>query len=84
MGSVFRRKEATGEAIKRPAQSRAFSGASFAPGGQPLVAFTTLGPFAGGYCTLRAWPRIRRQLEQGSSTRPGPCAYFAEIVGSLV
>lgn len=84
MGSVLRSKEATGEAIKRPAQSRAFSGASCAPGGQPFVTFVTLGPFAGGSCSLRAWPRIRRQIEQGSKTRLGPCSYVAYLVGSLV
>lgn len=82
--SVFPSKEATGEAIKRPAQTRAFSGASFAPGGQPCISFVTLGPFAGGRCSLKAWPRIRRQIEEGSKTRPGPCSYMAEIVGSLV
>ena len=69
---------------KRPVQSLAFSGAKSAPDGRPYVEFTTLGPFGGGRCSLSAWPRVREQLTNGSRRAPGPCAFFAEIVGSLV
>lgn len=81
-GSVLRSKEATGEATKRSAQSRAFSGASCAPGGQPSVSFTTLGPFGGGRVSLRAWPKVRADLESGVA-RFRICAYVAHLDGDL-
>lgn len=58
-------------------------------GGEPRISFVTCGPFGGGNVSLKAWPRVRKQLEEGSRSRAGvyrmpPLSYFAELVGSLV
>jgi len=65
------------------AKSLALSASPDAQAPLPCVEFTTLAPFGGGVVPLRAWPKVKRDLDSGVE-RNRIISYIATLRGSLV